>query len=79
MADETEKVFWYRCIAKGKQASNDLDQALEIMERHGTLETTRLQAIDWSNRAKQALEPLPPSDIRDMLTDLADYVVSRLS
>jgi octaprenyl-diphosphate synthase len=79
MADETEKVFWYRCIAKGEQAGNDLDQALEIMERHETLETTRLQAIDWSNRAKQALEPLPPSDIRDMLTDLADYVVARLS
>ena len=49
------------------------------MERHGTLETTRLQAIDWSNLAKQALEPLPPSDISDMLTDLADYVVARLS
>ena len=78
-ADEAEKVFWHRCITKGEQAGNDLDQALEIMRRHGTLETTRLQAIDWSNRAKQALEPLPPSDIRDMLTDLADYVVARLS
>ena len=79
VADEAEKVFWHRCITKGEQAGNDLDQALEIMRRHGTLETTRLQAIDWSNRAKQALEPLPPSDIRDMLTDLADYVVARLS
>ena len=78
-ADEAEKVFWHRCITKGEQAGNDLDQALEIMRRHGTLEITRLQAIDWSNRAKQALEPLPPSDIRDMLTDLADYVVARLS
>ena len=79
VADAAEKVFWHRCITKGEQAGNDLDQALEIMRRHGTLETTRLQAIDWSNRAKQALEPLPPSDIRDMLTDLADYVVARLS
>ena len=79
VADEAEKVFWHRCITKGEQAGNDLDQALEIMRRHGTLETTRLQAIDWSNRAKQALEPLPPSDIRDMLADLADYVVGRLS
>ena len=79
VADEAEKVFWNRCITKGEQAGNDLDQALEIMRRHGTLEITRLQAIEWSNRAKQALEPLPPSDIRDMLTDLADYVVARLS
>ena len=42
------------------------------------MEATRQEALFWADRAKSALKALPESDIRKMLTDLADYVVARV-
>ncbi|KAA2314605.1 polyprenyl synthetase family protein [Pseudooceanicola sediminis] len=78
-ADETERSFWERTIGRGKQAEGDLEHALALMARHGTLETTRQTALEWSQKARDALTILPESDLRDILSDLAAYVVSRLN
>ncbi|MEP3441966.1 MAG: polyprenyl synthetase family protein [Sulfitobacter sp.] len=79
LADETEHAFWKRTIEKGKQEDGDLEHALELLHKHGTLVSTQADAKEWAGRAKTALAPLPAHDIKDMLIDLADYVVSRLS
>jgi octaprenyl-diphosphate synthase len=79
VADAEERAFWVRTIEKGKQAEGDLEHALSLLHRHGTLEATRSDAIAWAARAKSALDPLPAHEIKDMLVDLADFVVSRLS
>lgn len=78
-ADAEERAFWQRVIEKGDQRDGDLDHALGLLEKHGALEETRAEALRWSDTAKQALEALPGSELRDMLTDLADYVVARVS
>jgi octaprenyl-diphosphate synthase len=78
-ATPQERAFWERTIEKGKQNEGDLDQALSIMESHGTLDTTRADALHWAAIAKSALTHLPDHPIRTMLEDLADYVVSRLT
>lgn len=78
-ANPSEREFWTRVIAKGDQRDGDLEAALEIMQRHGTLEGTRAEAQAWSERAKDALLTLPSTELRDMLVDLADYVVARLT
>jgi octaprenyl-diphosphate synthase len=78
VADADERAFWERTIEKGRQAPEDLEEALRLMDRHDTLEATRRQALDWSARAKAALEPLPDNPIRYMLADIADYVVARV-
>ncbi|MDV7144594.1 polyprenyl synthetase family protein [Tropicimonas sp. TH_r6] len=77
-ADDAERAFWSRCIEKGDQREGDLDHALELIGKHGTMESTRQEALVWAGRAKSALEVLPPSEIRAMLADLADYVVARV-
>jgi octaprenyl-diphosphate synthase len=74
-----ERAFWTRVIEKGDQRDGDLDHALVLLARHGTMEATRAEALAWSARAKAALAPLPAHPIRDMLIDLADYVVARIS
>ncbi|WP_377509123.1 polyprenyl synthetase family protein [Octadecabacter sp. R77987] len=79
MADAEERAFWERTIAKGKQASGDLETAMAILARHDTLEATRVEALAWSEKAKAALAPLPDHPIRSMLVELADYVVARIS
>ena len=74
-----ERAFWDRTIGKGRVGDSDLETALGLMRRHGTLAATRADAIAWSGRAKTALSALPEHPIRDMLSDLADFVVSRLA
>jgi len=78
-ADDVERAFWTRTIEKGDQREGDLEEALRLLARHGALEATRAQALGWSETAKAALSGLPDHPIRDMLTDLADYVVARVN
>lgn len=78
-ADAEERAFWDRTIAKGQQAEGDLEQALAIMARHGAMEAARAEALAWSAKAKAAIAELPDHPIRGMLSDLADYVVARIS
>lgn len=78
-ADAEERAFWKRTISKGQQEAGDLDQALVFMDRHGALTSTRATALDWAAQAKAALAALPEDPLRDMLSDLADFVVARIS
>lgn len=77
-ADAEERAFWERVITRGDQRDGDFETALELMARHGTLESTRVEALGWAARAKSALEVLPDQPLRAMLADIADYVVARL-
>lgn len=76
-ADADERAFWDRTIAKGDQKDGDLEQAMALLQKHGTLAETRDAAIYWGNKAKAALTNLPQSELRDLLGDLTDYVVER--
>ncbi|MGI3163437.1 polyprenyl synthetase family protein [Pseudooceanicola sp. 200-1SW] len=78
-ADDEEMAFWTRTIARGKQVDGDLEQAMALFAKHGTLDSTRQTALDWSQKARDALSVLPQSDLRDTLSDLAAYVVARLN
>ena len=77
-ADAPERAFWTRTIARSTQAEGDLEQALALMTRHGTLHSTRETALGWAAAARAALGPLPDHPLRDMLSDLADVVVERI-
>ena len=78
-ATPEEHAFWTRTIEQGRQQDGDLDRALELMGKYGTLEATRADADGWAERARDALAVLPDDPIRDMLHDLAAYVVARLT
>jgi octaprenyl-diphosphate synthase len=79
VADAGERAFWERTIDRGQQEDGDLDRALAILARHGALESTRATALGWAESARTALAGLPAHPIRDLLVDLADYVVERIS
>ncbi|MFN4155920.1 MAG: polyprenyl synthetase family protein [Paracoccaceae bacterium] len=79
LATAEERAFWERVIEKGDQRDGDLDHARAIMASHGTMEAARQDALAWAAKARSALDDLPEHDLRDMLADLADYVVERIS
>lgn len=78
-ADAPERAFWDRTIAQGKQTDDDLNVALDILQRRGALTAARDDAFGWAGKAKTALEKLPGHPLRVILSDLADYVVARLA
>lgn len=78
-ATPDERAFWVRTIEKGDQRDGDLEQAMAIMARHGAMEAARADALRWSDTARTALNALPAHPLRDMLSDLAEYVVARLA
>jgi octaprenyl-diphosphate synthase len=77
VAGEEERAFWTRVIARGDVVDEDVERARAIMTAHGALEGARAEAEAWVARAKAALERLPEHPLREMLGDLADYVVAR--
>ena len=74
----TERAFWVRTIEKGRQEDGDLEHAMALLNKHGVLEETRLEALRWSEKAKSALARLPDHELRDLLADVSDFVVSRV-
>lgn len=78
-ADASEHDFWVRTIQKGKQDAGDLDHAISLLAKHGTMESTRMDAIAWADTAKASLDAVPDHPLRTMLIDLADYVVARIT
>ncbi len=78
-ASAEERTFWVRTIEKGDQQDGDLVEALRLIAHHGTMDATRAEALGWAETAKTAMRTLPDHDVRDMLIDLADYVVARIS
>lgn len=77
--DPDNRDFWMRVIEKRDQKEGDLEFALDRLAATGALATTRQDALDWADRARRALDPLPDSDIKTMLGDIASYVVDRIS
>jgi len=77
-ANPEERAFWQRTIEKGDQNEDDLTHALRLMDQHGTLSDTRQKALGWADEARKALGPLPESELKTVLGDLADFVVSRV-
>ncbi|WP_128514919.1 polyprenyl synthetase family protein [Tabrizicola thermarum] len=78
-ADAEERAFWTRVIEKGDQREGDLAQAVAILARHAAILDSRAEALAWAERAKAALNNLPEHPLRDILSELADFVVRRLS
>ena len=54
------------------------EHALELLNTHAALEDTRSDALAWAEKAKDAMAELPQSELRDLLIDLAYFVVARL-
>ncbi|TMM55499.1 polyprenyl synthetase family protein [Sulfitobacter sabulilitoris] len=78
-ADAEERAFWVRTIEKGKQVEGDLDHALALLHKHDALIDTSTDARIWAARAVEALQPLPDHPVKTMLSELADYVVERIT
>ncbi len=77
-ASEEDRAFWSRAIGKRQVRDGDLERAARLLDETGALASVRETALARADVAKQALAGFPDDPIRDMLSDLADYVVARI-
>lgn len=78
-ADAEEREFWVRVIEKGDQREGDLAHAMVTLRRHDAISAARADAFAWAGRAQSALDNLPVHPLRNILSELAEFVVRRLS
>ncbi|MFW6413652.1 MAG: polyprenyl synthetase family protein, partial [Oceanicaulis sp.] len=76
-ADDEEKAFWERTIARLDQREGDFDEAVRLMTRHGALDATLQAARAHAANAVAALEAAPRNVWSDALAALAEFVVER--
>jgi octaprenyl-diphosphate synthase len=76
-ADAATRPFWKRVIETGNQTESDLDRAITLVEQTGAIQETMRRARAYADNAKAALAALPGSDIRQALSDIADFCVER--
>ncbi|MDO5528388.1 MAG: polyprenyl synthetase family protein [Paracoccus sp. (in: a-proteobacteria)] len=74
-----DREFWRRVIEKGDQRDGDLEHALKLLAATGAMEAARQDALGWSAKARAALDALPEGELRDILAELADFVVARIA
>jgi octaprenyl-diphosphate synthase len=75
--DEAERQFWRRTIDDSEQTDADLDHAVALIARHGTIAATLQRAAEFAAEAQASLSVFAPSEYRDALAAVADYTVNR--
>ena len=75
--DDSEKLLEILKDENNSQA--DIDLAIEILTKCGAIEFARNLAQDSVDQAKEVLEILPDSSSKQVLSDIADFVLERHS
>src|SRR5690606_4261210 len=76
---EEERDFWKHAIEDGASDDASLQQAIEIMSRHGAIAETVQRARDFGELARNALSPLEDSAYKDALIEVVDFCISRVN
>ena len=74
---EPERGFWRRTLEALDQREGDLEHAIELMERHGSLRDTVARARHYGAIARDALGIFPESSEKRALIDLIDFCIQR--
>ena len=77
--DGEAHTFWERTVSKGEIGSDDLETAMRLLTTTDALADTRARAQDFVDLAISALDVFEPSPMREALTDVAGFVVTRSS
>jgi octaprenyl-diphosphate synthase len=76
-ADDREREFWRRTLEESEQRDGDLDHAIELMRRHGTLAATLERAREYGDAARRALAIFRDSPERQALDEVIEFCLER--
>jgi len=76
-ADDREREFWRRTLEDSEQRDGDLEHAIELMRRHGTLAATLERAREYGDAARRALAIFRDSPERQALDEVIEFCLER--
>ena len=75
--DDSDKLL--EILKDDNNSQADIDNAIEILNNCGSIEYARNLALESVGQAKKVLEILPDSSSKQVLSDIADFVLERHS
>jgi octaprenyl-diphosphate synthase len=75
--DEGEREFWRRTLERQEQGDGDLQHAVVLMEKHGSLRDSIERARHYGAVARDALGVFPDGPEKRALIELVDFAISR--
>ena len=76
-ANPAEREIITASLGNADVSETALAQVVSILERHGTLERTAEEAAGHVRRAREALNAAPESEMRTLLSDIAEFYLNR--
>ncbi|AIQ93670.1 polyprenyl synthetase family protein [Methylobacterium oryzae] len=76
-ASEGERGFWRRTLQQGEIGADDLETALDLLQRHGALEETVARAHHYGAKARAALDIFPDGPVKAALLGAVEFCVAR--
>lgn len=74
---DSEREYWRRVMEKGDIHDGDLEHAIELMKKYGTILDTLDRARHYGAIARDALAPFPDSVHKSALLETVDFCISR--
>ena len=74
---EAERSYWHRTLEELDQREGDLEHAIELMMRHGTLLATLERARHYGEAARRALQPFRDGPEKRALDEAIDFCLAR--
>jgi len=75
--NDEERAFWRRTLEDLEQRPDDLERAMAMMKRHGTLADTVARAGHYGAIARDALGAFPDRPEKEALLELIDFCIQR--
>jgi len=72
-----EQAFWQRTLGEGNIEPQDLDTAIDLINKYNTINTTIERAQKYGQDAKDALNIFPPTPWKHALLDVVEFCVKR--
>jgi octaprenyl-diphosphate synthase len=74
---EAQRRTALKCLGDPEQTAAHLDEVIDAMRAAGSFAATQEAAMRYAEQARTALSVLPPSEARDALSELPDFIVTR--
>ncbi|ANL26777.1 octaprenyl-diphosphate synthase [Rhizobium phaseoli] len=76
---EDERAFWRDAIEAGNSSDANLEKALGLITKYGTLADTIGRAVHYGTIARDALAPLPDTVWKSALMEVIDFCIERVN
>ena len=75
---DEERAFWRTAIEDGESSDENLERAMGLIQKYGSLNDTIARALHYGAIARDALAPLPDSPWKSALLEVIDFCVARV-